>query len=64
MHTRDNKVGVVPIDETSIGIRFEKFMQAGGCRDQGSPWAKASQAIALISQTGKFEKTTTNSDCF
>ena len=24
---------------------------------------KASQAIALISQTGKFEKTTTNSDC-
>ena len=29
------KVGVVTIDVSSIGIKFENFMQAG-CRDQGS----------------------------
>ena len=34
-------VGVVTIDVSSIGIKFENFMQAG-CRDQGvyfAPWA-------------------------
>ena len=29
------KVVVVPIDMSSIGIKFEEFMQAG-CRDQGA----------------------------
>ena len=29
------KVGVMTIDVSSIGIKFENFMQAG-CRDQGA----------------------------
>ena len=34
MNSDITKVGVVTIDVLSIGIKFEKFMQAG-CRDQG-----------------------------
>ena len=32
---RDNKVGVVTVDMSSIGIKFKNFMQVG-CRDLGS----------------------------
>ena len=43
------KVGVVTIDMSSIGIKFENFMQAG-CRDQGSHFGLTKYKQSFISE--------------